>query len=69
MCACRCIPVMKGTFCKWLIQLRFYFKPGVHVNFEVGQVLLLFKKKKKLKLCRKLALKTLIKPVFPKGIL
>lgn len=37
--------MMKGAFCKCLIRLRFYFKPGVHVNFEVKQVLLLFKKK------------------------
>lgn len=60
---------MKGTFCEWLLQLRFYFKPGVHVNFEVRQVLLLFKKKKKLELLRKLVSKTWIKPVCPRGIL
>lgn len=46
MCVWSCIPVMKGTFCEWLIQLRFYFKPSVHVNFEVRQVLLQLKKKK-----------------------
>lgn len=66
MCVCSCIPVMKGTSCEWLIQLRFYFKPGVHLNFEVRQVLLLFKKKK-LKF-RKLILKTWIKPMCPRGI-
>lgn len=41
---------MKGTFLKQLIQLRFYFKPGLHVNFEVKQVLLLFEKKKKVEI-------------------
>lgn len=66
LCVCRCIPVYAGTFCKWPIQLRFYFKPGVRVNFEVRQVLLLFKK---FKLCRKLVLKAWIKPVYPRGIL
>lgn len=39
--------MMKGTSCKWLTQLRFYFKPGVHVNFEVKQVLLLLKQNNK----------------------
>lgn len=37
---------------------------GVHVNFEVRQVLLLFKKKLKY---RKLVLKTWIKPMYHRG--
>lgn len=39
---------------------------GVHVNFEVRQVLLLLKKKKKLKF-RKQVLKTWIKPMYSRG--
>lgn len=62
-------PCDERNLLKRLIQLRFYFKPGLHVTFEVKQVLLLFGKKKKLKLCRKLILKTWIKSMYPGGIL
>lgn len=60
---CRCIPVMKGTFCEWLIQLRFWVQVCMWtLKWDKYYCYL----KKKLKY-RKLVLKTWIKPMYHRG--